>query len=276
MMARMPRIPCVASAAPHQPDEQQDGDRDAQQPQQDISHLKLHSPTNPSAFTVGKRFRGTRSPNANRACLFPECRPNRNFRHQFWVQRHMRIDLFALAAKVLYILAAAVLLALSLTLIVGAVWAMLRTLISADASPITESLRSIGMVVIGIAVFDVSKYLIEEEVMRSRELRSSREARQSLTKFMTIIVIATSLEGLVSVFEVDAERIERLLYPVMLLGTSVLALVGLSIFQCLSRTSESTPQAAAEEPRRGCPSRLRATACGRSLTLLDQDSVTCS
>jgi hypothetical protein len=31
------------------------------------------------------------------------------------------------------------------------------------------------------------------------------------------------------------------------LGMSVLALVGLSIFQWLSRTSEETPQAAAEE-----------------------------
>jgi hypothetical protein len=159
----------------------------------------------------------------------------------------MRIDLFTLAAKALYILAAAILLALSLTLIFGAVWAMLRTLFSTDPAPITESLRSIGMVVIGIAVFDVSKYLIEEEVMRNRELRSSRESRQSLTKFMTIIVIATSLEGLVSVFEVDAERIEWLLYPVMLLGTSVLALVGLGVFQWLSRSSESEPQAAAEE-----------------------------
>jgi hypothetical protein len=102
------------------------------------------------------------------------------------------------------------------------------------------------MVVIGIAVFDVAKFLIEEEVLRSRELRSSREARQSLTKFMTIIVIATSLEGLVLVFEVDSERIERMLYPVILLGISVVALVGLGIFQWLSRASESAPQAAPE------------------------------
>lgn len=158
----------------------------------------------------------------------------------------MRIDIFALTAKALYILAAAALLALSITLIVAALWGVLRTLLWADPALITQSLRSIGMVVIGIAVFDVAKFLIEEEVLRSRELRSSREARQSLTKFMTIIVIATSLEGLVLVFEVDSERIERLLYPVILLGISVVALVGLGIFQWLSRASESAPQAAPE------------------------------
>jgi hypothetical protein len=159
----------------------------------------------------------------------------------------MRTDFFALVAKALYIVAAAALLALSLTLIVTAIWLVARGLLSPGSALITESLRSIGMVVIGIAVFDVAKFLIEEEVLRERELRSSREARQSLTKFMTIIVIATSLEGLVMVFEVDQERIERLLYPILLLLTSVLALVGLSVFQWLSRTSESSPNAAAEE-----------------------------
>jgi len=159
----------------------------------------------------------------------------------------MQIDVFALVSKVLYILAAVVLLVLSLTLIGSAVWAVLRTLLTGEYAIIAESLRSIGMVVIGIAVFDVAKFLIEEEVLRSRELRSSREARQSLTKFMTIIVIATSLEGLVLVFETGPQRIEQLLYPVLLLGASVLALVGLSVFQWLSRSSEATPQADAEE-----------------------------
>jgi len=168
----------------------------------------------------------------------------------------MRFDVFALISKALYILAAAALLVLSLTLIITAVWDVIRTLIT-DASLISESLRSIGMVVIGIAVFDVAKFLIEEEVLRSRELRSSREARQSLTKFMTIIVIATSLEGLVMVFEIDPQHIERLLYPVLLLGASILALVGLSLFQWFSRTSEATPDAAAEERAARQKSRTR-------------------
>src|SRR5262245_61063779 len=113
----------------------------------------------------------------------------------------MSSHIFALASKSLYIAAAAILVILSLVLIFGAAGSMLRTIASDDPAPITEGLRGVGLVVIGVAVFDVAKYLIEEEVMRSRELRSSREVRQSLTKFMTIIVIATSLEGLVLVFQ---------------------------------------------------------------------------
>ncbi len=159
----------------------------------------------------------------------------------------MTADLIGYIAKALYIVAAAILAVLSLVLIFGAAWAMLRTIGSGEPALISEGLRGVGLIVIGVAVFDVAKYLIEEEVMRSRELRSSREVRQSLTKFMTIIVIATSLEGLVAVFQVGTDRMQLLLYPVLLLATSVLALVGLGVFQWLSRSSEASQQAITEE-----------------------------
>lgn len=164
-----------------------------------------------------------------------------------WVEAGMTSEAISWLAKALYILAAAMLAVLSLVLIFGAAWAMLRTIGSSEPALISEGLRGVGLIVIGIAVFDVAKYLIEEEVMRSRELRSSREVRQSLTKFMTIIVIATSLEGLVAVFQVGADRLQLLLYPVLLLATSVLALVGLGVFQWLSRSSEASQLARAEE-----------------------------
>ena len=66
---------------------------------------------------------------------------------------------------------------------------------------------------------------------------------------MTIIVIATSLEGLVAVFQVGADRLQLLLYPVLLLGTSVLALVGLGVFQWLSRSEPEASQLARAEER---------------------------
>ena len=39
--------------------------------------------------------------------------------------------------------------------------------------------------------------------------RSIREARRSLTKFMTIIIVALSLEALVLVFETKQEQVGR-------------------------------------------------------------------
>jgi hypothetical protein len=100
-------------------------------------------------------------------------------------------------------------------------------------------LHSVGLIIVSVAIFDVGKFLIEEEVLRTRELRSLREARRSLTKFVTIIIIATSLEALVIVFETKQERVSHLLYPSVLLVSAVLALIGLGIFQWLSSKAEA-------------------------------------
>ena len=58
-----------------------------------------------------------------------------------------------------------------------------------------QILRCIGLLTIAVAVFEVAKFLLEEELIRERELRSITDVRVSLTKFFTIIVIVLSLEG---------------------------------------------------------------------------------
>lgn len=68
-------------------------------------------------------------------------------------------------------------------------------------------LDAIGYIVIAIAVFDVSKYLIEEEVIREREMRRASEARRSLTRLVATITIATLLEAVVITFKVACERV---------------------------------------------------------------------
>jgi len=76
-------------------------------------------------------------------------------------------------------------------------------------------------VVISVAILDVAKYVMEEEVLRSRELRMPHEAREAVTKFMVIIALVVSIEGIVLVFELGKDEPELLLYPVLLLSVSV-------------------------------------------------------
>ena len=80
-----------------------------------------------------------------------------------------------------------------------------------------QTLECIGLVTIAIAVFEVGKFIVEEELVRERQLRSVLEARRSLTKFLTIVVITVSLEGLVLVFETKLEQLSDLIYPTALL-----------------------------------------------------------
>ncbi len=99
-------------------------------------------------------------------------------------------------------------------------------------------LSAIGYVVIAMAVFDVAKYFVEEEVIRGREMRGAAETRRSLTKFISTIAIAVFIEGLVLVFRVSKENVTDILYPTALLITGIVIVIGLGVYQRLSADVE--------------------------------------
>ena len=104
-------------------------------------------------------------------------------------------------------------------------------------------LESIGYVVIAVAVFDVAKYFVEEEVIRGREMRLASEARRSLTKFVSTIAIAVFIEGLVMVFRQSGQDIGLILYPAAILFTGILVILGLGLYQRLSAEVEAQVEA---------------------------------
>lgn len=97
---------------------------------------------------------------------------------------------------------------------------------------------SISFTVVAIAVFDVRRYLPEEEVQRHKELGSQTEVRQTLTRFMVAIAIALSLEGLVGIFEAAIKDPKNLLYPMAVVLAPVVVMLGLGVYQRLSITLE--------------------------------------
>ena len=104
-------------------------------------------------------------------------------------------------------------------------------------------LESIGYVVIAMAVFDVAKYFVEEEVIRGREMRLASEARRSLTKFISTISIAVFIEGLVMVFRQSQQDVGLILYPSAILFTGILIILGLGVYQRLSADVEREVEA---------------------------------
>jgi hypothetical protein len=90
---------------------------------------------------------------------------------------------------------------------------------------------SVGYVVIAIAILDVAKHLFEEEVLGWRSLHKAANFRRNFSKFISIILIAIFLEGLVLVFKVTQDDIKLLVYPVLLLSAGVAMMIGLAVFQ---------------------------------------------
>jgi hypothetical protein len=146
---------------------------------------------------------------------------------------------FAAAGCVLVLLASG--------LVIAGLYQVGASLIGAHGLLAQRLLTAVGYVVIAVAVFDVAKYILEEEVIRERELRHVGEVRRSLTRFTATVLIAVFLEGIVLTFKVAEDDISLTLYPVLLIFAGVGMLVGLGLFQ---RIAIDVEQAAHDSDRR--------------------------
>jgi hypothetical protein len=141
-------------------------------------------------------------------------------------------------SRVAFASASLVLMAMSFALVIYGVVEIAAVGVSSLKEIGEALLAAIGYVVIAMAVFDVAKYFIEEEVIRGREMRDAAEARRSLTKFVSTIAIAVFIEGLVIVFQASKDDLQKMLYPTALLLTAIIIVIGLGIYQRLSAEVE--------------------------------------
>ncbi len=154
-------------------------------------------------------------------------------------------------ADALLLAAAIALILLGTMLIVYACWAVARPLWGAETLS-HAVVEAVSFIIIAFAVIALSKFIVEEEIERERELASAREARRSLTKMLTIVIIALNLEALVMVFEANRGDVATVIYPTGLLAVAILALVGLGAYQWLSNVVERENIGEAhEEKQRG-------------------------
>jgi hypothetical protein len=145
--------------------------------------------------------------------------------------------LFVFLGNALYFIAILLLFSIALILMAYSIWELLSNL-TLKEHLIQNILQAIGATIVAIAIIDVAKYLVEEELFRERELRSPGEARKTLTKIITILIIAIGLESLVYIFKAGMSDVSLLLYPGLLFIGSTFALVALGLYQKLSVTTE--------------------------------------
>lgn len=135
------------------------------------------------------------------------------------------------ATRVYFLLAVAFLTILAIVLLGFAAWEIVGALLHGEVLGVLDSA---GLVIVGFAVIETARFMADEELVRRRELPSAAEARRSLTKFITFIVIAISLEALVMIFEAGRTEISDAVYPALLFAAAMFALVALGAFQWLS------------------------------------------
>lgn len=114
--------------------------------------------------------------------------------------------------------------------------------IFAGGFTVYKLLDEVGLLVFSIAVIDVATYLMTEEVLREKLERNPVQARKALAKFAVIITTALSLEGLVLTIETAKIDVTKILYPMSLLVTAVLFIVGMGLYQKLTRDDDSVEE----------------------------------
>ncbi len=135
-----------------------------------------------------------------------------------------------------YTVGCACLYLISLWIIAAAIISIVTDL-STSVFTVYKLLDEVALIVFSIAVIDVSKYLIVEEVLKGHD-RSPKEARRAFTKFITIIVTALSLEALVITIESVKTDVTKLIYPILLFLAATILLVGLGVYQKCNSSSE--------------------------------------
>jgi uncharacterized membrane protein YqjE len=82
-----------------------------------------------------------------------------------------------------------------------------------------QIVNSISLIVISIAIFDVAKYLIEQEVFEKKQTW----LKDKLASFVSVIFVALLLESLLIVFIASKQDIALLIYPsILIVAVSIL------------------------------------------------------
>ena len=83
---------------------------------------------------------------------------------------------------------------------------------------------------LSIAIFDLAKTILEQEVFFKSYSKNSKVETKILTKFLSTIIIALSIEALIVVFKIALNDYEKMINAFYLIAGIALILVSLTVF----------------------------------------------
>lgn len=92
---------------------------------------------------------------------------------------------------------------------------------------------------LALAVFDLGKTILEEEVLMKKDILRHSSTRRTITRFIAAILIAVSIESLLLMFKSVLGSEEHLADAVAMMGTAIGLLVGLGIYVYLGAKAEA-------------------------------------
>ena len=144
-------------------------------------------------------------------------------------------DYLEICFRIIYVGIGFILICLSVAIVISS---LVKGLETASDNPQDVAITFVSYIVVSAVIFDMGRYILQEEVYKSRELNSPKEARQSITKFMAIIIMAVTMEALLHLMRLETQSVTVLVYSAILFIIAILLLLSLGVYQRLSVIAE--------------------------------------
>jgi hypothetical protein len=132
--------------------------------------------------------------------------------------------------KAFYILAGFSMIILSMITIIFSLYDFSIYLFSKHDLSLEMIFKPIIALTLSIAIFDLAKTILEQEVFFKSYAKNSKVETKILTKFLTTIIIALSIEALIVVFKIAINDYVQMINAFYLIAGIALILLSLTIF----------------------------------------------
>ncbi|WP_415396375.1 hypothetical protein [Sulfurimonas sp. CS5] len=184
-----------------------------------ISHPYISSATGETCITVAKKENGK--------MYFLD------FNISILLQRLGLIEVhqgFNFVSKSFYFLTANIMMVLALFTIGYSVYEFISSLLFKDGLSIEAIFKPVIALTLGLAIFDLAKTVLAQEVVFKSYSKNSNEEYRVLTKFSITIIIALLIESLMVVFKIAIDDYSHMIHAFYLIGGVSILIVALGLF----------------------------------------------
>ena len=111
-------------------------------------------------------------------------------------------------------------------------------------------LESIGLLTIAVVALELGQTILEEEVQRQAQISAPTRVRRFLSRFLVVIVVALSIECLVTVFEIAHKDASKLPQAASIGIAAGVLLAAWGLFIKLNKSAEEIEPEAMERTKR--------------------------
>lgn len=116
-----------------------------------------------------------------------------------------------------------------------------------DRAAAQQIIEAIGLLAAAVVALQIAQTITEEEVVRDSHISGPTRVRRFLSRFLVVVVVAISIEGLVATFRAAHEDSAQLMHAASILVAAGVLLTAWGVFIRLNRYAEEIePEAMAQ------------------------------